>query len=260
VFWLLTLAPARALGWGEEGHQLIMRLAVDALPAELRQRLARHRHRLAMAAIDADLQPHGKERHYLHLDDEPSPAPATATGEPGTLPATVVREYRRLVAAFAGAPTGAGTDADDLVRALGDLAHFVGDTHQPVHTTRDDDGRLAGNCVRGTLGLHWRFEKRFVQANLATLEAAVRARLRSARVTEVDDLAAETRRRAAGAHRWLPALQASDRLLFPCDGRWSGWAAALPHWTAPAVEQLELASQWLADLILTAALESGYTR
>ena len=51
----VVLDPSPAAAWGFVGHQLIMRRAIDLLPAEIKPFFERHREEVVLRVIDPDL-------------------------------------------------------------------------------------------------------------------------------------------------------------------------------------------------------------
>src|SRR6188508_277634 len=51
---LCALVPASAFAWGNVGHRLIMRRAIDLLPPELKEFFTANREEIAVRSIDPD--------------------------------------------------------------------------------------------------------------------------------------------------------------------------------------------------------------
>ena len=73
----------------------------------------------------------------------------------GTLPWIVQRTFEQLTEAFQR------QDLEEILLYSADLSHYVGDLHQPFHTTKNFDGQLTGQ-----LGIHSRFESDLVNLHL----------------------------------------------------------------------------------------------
>ncbi len=197
-------APLLAHAWGDEGHRMINRLAVSALPPDVPAflRTTAARNEIAYLGPEPDRWRSSAEpelnavqapEHFIDLElaDTFAPLPARrldfearvfAAGQRpekiGLQPwqATEVwerlkvafREYRRLAAA------GPGKEADTLaaeqavVFYAGWLGHYVGDGSQPLHTTIQYNGWIGPNPHGFTTShqIHWQFEGPFVAANL----------------------------------------------------------------------------------------------
>ena len=79
---------------------------------------------------------------------------AAAMAAKGTLPWAIRDTMRELTETFRK------RDLARLPHVIGDLAHYVGDLHQPLHTTRNYDGQLTGNR-----GVHKAFEIDMINRN-----------------------------------------------------------------------------------------------
>lgn len=155
-----------AFGWGGKTHEIINRKAVERLPEPARTAWAPLAAGLAAHANDADRRKSTSKdepgRHYIDVDiyDEPPFArvPRTrkalekkqgkdAAARWGTVPWAIEECYAALVHSLAaGDWSSAGAWASDL-------GHYVGDSHQPLHCTKNYDGQNTGND-----GVHIRFE------------------------------------------------------------------------------------------------------
>ena len=198
-FLALFSAPfARA--WGNEGHQMINRLAATTLPEDAPAFLR------TPAAID-EIQYLGPEpdrwrspaereldtaqapEHFIdfELADALGPLPhrrfdfeskVFAAGERpekiGLQPWEATEVWERLKAAFRDYRTLASTGKDTkpveqaCIFYAGWLGHYVGDGSQPLHTTIQYNGWVGPNPHGYTTehNIHWEFEGPFVAANL----------------------------------------------------------------------------------------------
>ncbi len=184
-----TLAAGFVLGtplflqaWGFTGHRLVNGKAVSTLPAPLRPLFENNRDYLAEHAIDPDLwraagAPGEDPNHFLDMDAfgaDPFPEipreeaqhlarHGQEAREKGRVPWRVGELYRELVAAFRH-----GDEARVLERAAV-LAHYVGDSHVPLHAVLNYDGQLSGQQ-----GIHNRWESALVERQVAQLERELR--------------------------------------------------------------------------------------
>jgi len=169
----LLLAVGLALAWGPKGHELIAAYAVYDMPqGPARTYFAAHLKALKQAANDPDRRksytPGEAYRHYWEAEryepwpfpDFPMPLAAArarfgeATLEQGgILPWAIEESYNALVKALKA------DDEKAFLKAAGDLAHYVGDAHQPFHTTTDFDGQ---SWLNG--GIHALFESTIIEA------------------------------------------------------------------------------------------------
>jgi hypothetical protein len=144
---LLVMTPSFAFAWGETGHRAICQIAYDELVAEARVELDR------LLALDSDfdsfadscLFANSPERirwqdHFINI---PRSTQAVTTadcplGETCTLSA-IHSDFLVLLDPQA-------TDPEKLL-ALKLLGHWVGDVHQPMHVSFQDDRGANSNRV-----------------------------------------------------------------------------------------------------------------
>jgi hypothetical protein len=164
----LIAAPPRARAWDERTHQLITRLAIDALPdSALKRVFEAHAADLQEDAVAPDeiLRPrYGKAEaihHYIDLEyfgADPFAAlqpdfaamvseyGAQTLERSGTLPWTIESTAMGVQKAWRQG------DCAAVILRSGYLAHYVGDATQPLHTTKYYDG------YSGDRGMHRRLE------------------------------------------------------------------------------------------------------
>ena len=155
--------PRPALAWGDDGHKVVAPIAQSFLETDVRKRLN------ALLAADTDsLTPHDiadaatwadkfrdanikgsrlKTRQWHFVDIEINapdldqacfnhPAiPAGTTASDGPADDCVVDKIQEFAAELADP----GTDLEERIVALKFLLHFVGDLHQPLHASDDND-------------------------------------------------------------------------------------------------------------------------
>jgi S1/P1 Nuclease len=227
---VLTLATiihptTSAYAWDSRTHELIARLAIEALPqSPLSRTLAEETIQLQQDATAPDFAlkreyGHAESiRHYIDLEDYgPDPfgnlSPdinlmrqryGEATLErSGTLPWTIEQVSTQVEHAWRNG------DCRSAETLSGYLAHYVGDASQPLHSTRYYDG------MAGDKGIHARLESA-ADASVAQLDRLARPEVKLIPVNSVWDVTiAEIRR----AHALIPAITQADR---------SARAAALP--------------------------------
>src|SRR5215470_12869879 len=177
--------PRPALAWGDDGHKVVALIAQSFLESDVRKRLN------ALLAADTDsLTPHDiagaatwadkfrdanikgsrlKTRQWHFVDIEINapdldqacfnhPAiPAGTTASDGPADDCVVDKIQEFAAEIADP----GTDLEEQVVALKFLLHFVGDLHQPLHASDDNDRggnnkRVAASWIKaGNLHHFW---------------------------------------------------------------------------------------------------------
>lgn len=154
---LCGLCPA----WGREGHQVVGTIAQNHLSPEARKMVERLLKAdpsedgvvyasLADIANWADLYERGP-KHYVNVPrSATSLDPARDCGKGGCV-LTAIDDAVRVLEG--GAPrirsaskkASTRTRAQEEVRALAELVHYIGDLHQPLHVSYEDD--RGGNSV-----------------------------------------------------------------------------------------------------------------
>lgn len=160
---LILAAPMAASGWGGRLHMDISRAAARAVPEEM-EGWRKYAKFMASHSIQPDLwkgfDSTEDSRHFIDLE---SYAPLSATNLPldraaaearlagqskphGYVPWVILDLQARLTAAMAA---GQWVEAARIAAAQG---HYVGDLHQPLHTTENYDGQHSG---QGGVHLRW---------------------------------------------------------------------------------------------------------
>ena len=174
-----ALMPASAFAWGFTGHRLIMRRAIELLPAELKPFFTEHRDEIVARSIDPDLWRNvGWEddpNHFLdfgarEFGEFPFVALPREYGAAlekfglatlkrnGLLPWRATEIFGNLRRGYEGFARGSGFAANDVVLFAPVLCHYVQDAHQPLHATINYNGQLTGNE-----GIHSRFESDLIE-------------------------------------------------------------------------------------------------
>jgi len=171
---VLLALPAEGWAWGYSVHRLINRNAIANLPADFQLfgQWATDLEALATAADERKCCVAGENiRHYIDIDDYSEFHAGTFPhGYPdavsrygvsrlesnGIGPWALETSYGQMVAAFAD---GNWTAA---VAAAGDIGHYAGDLHQPLHLTTNFDGQESGQS-----GVHSRYESRMTGRHMA---------------------------------------------------------------------------------------------
>ncbi|WP_342709898.1 S1/P1 nuclease [Bradyrhizobium sp. B124] len=159
-----------ALAWGDEGHEVVALVAQSFLDGDVRKRVNAllaadtdplTAHDIASAATWADKYRdanvnNSRERtrqwHFVDIEitapnfDEACfnhpPVPNSTPASDGTETDCVVDKIQQFAAELANP----ATDIEEQVAALKFLLHFVGDVHQPLHSSDDHD--RGGNAKR----------------------------------------------------------------------------------------------------------------
>ncbi|RPI66429.1 MAG: hypothetical protein EHM47_16690 [Ignavibacteriales bacterium] len=165
------------LGWGEEGHMLIARKAVMLLPEEMAD-FKQWGYFIEEHSPDPDKRKREDKtedpKHYIDLDyykefrigemiynkEKLSELYSDSiVNEIGILPWATVETYKNLVKAFKD------KNRDRILIYSSDLAHYVADGHQPMHTILNYDGQLSNQK-----GLHARYEIHMVNRYLDEID------------------------------------------------------------------------------------------
>ena len=214
-----ALVPGTARAWGDDGHKTVALIAEHFLTPEARDGVAAllasdpddlTGHDIADAATWADRYRDANHRrdnydatkrwHFVDLEiTAPDMTKACAGRTPLAAGTPASRGDRNAcvvdkVSQFATELAAAGTDAGERVYALKFLLHFVGDMHQPLHASDNNDA--GGNRVKVTVAgfdhkardeLHGFWDTQFVDAlggPPAALAKVLVARITPAEVKE----------------------------------------------------------------------------
>jgi hypothetical protein len=172
---VLTVAfPGTAGAWGYAVHRLINRNAISNLPPEFAgfAQYAASLEALAVAADERKCCVSGENiRHYINIDEFAEFHTGTFPHQyaeavsryglsrlesAGVGPWALENSYNLLVAAFTA------RDWTAAVAAAGDIGHYAGDLHQPLHLTSNYDGQETNQR-----GVHARYETRMTGRHMA---------------------------------------------------------------------------------------------
>jgi S1/P1 Nuclease len=278
---LVAAQPQAARAWGNDGHQMINKLAASTLPEDvpgfLRSQAAINEieylgpepdrwRSLAEPELDAAQAP----EHFIDLElaDKLGPLPhkrfdflakVYAAGERpekiGLQPwqtdevwerlKSAMRDYRNLKAA--------GKDTEPVQQAIifyaGWLGHYVGDGSQPLHTTIQYNGWVGPNPNGYTTShqIHWQFESVFVSANIHLPE--VEAKMTPAKAIQGDMFDAYVTY-LRHTHTYVDEVYQLDK-----EGGFDG--AGTPASRTFTAERLAAGASMLRDMIYTAWIDSA---
>jgi len=161
----IVFAFNNAYSWGDKGHSLIARKAMAILPEEMAEFIKWEEY-VGEHASDPDKRKRHDQseepKHYIDIDfysefrdgnmvfDKNKLAARYSDSivtEMGLLPWATLETYKNLVQSFKD------KNRDRILIYLTDLAHYVADGHQPLHTILNYDGQLTDQK-----GLHARYE------------------------------------------------------------------------------------------------------
>src|SRR6266850_4509913 len=194
---LLLAAPLPGHAWGEKGHALISRLAIETAGPRLPEFMNASRAELIYNANEPDRwreeahSPMNLAQQADHFFDSElwGPIPTIDADryqfmekvaakkielvKIGYLPYAMIENYGRLVNAFrnwrnAKTPADRESSGANAVYIAGVLGHYVGDGSQPMHMTIHHNGWAATvpnprNFTRD-YGIHSRYESAYVNA------------------------------------------------------------------------------------------------
>ncbi len=180
-FFIVLLLPVGFIySWGEKGHAVINKNAVEILPAEMNS-FKVWKDYLAQHASDADIRRKTDKteapRHYIDIDyykeflngkmienkeELISKYGDSIVTSKGTLPWSTLETLNKLTEALKE------KNRDRILIYAADLGHYVADGHQPMHTTENYNGQLTGQK-----GVHFRYEVTMVDKHIDTLEQII---------------------------------------------------------------------------------------
>ncbi len=178
---ILLLSTLNIFPWGDKGHKLISKMAVDFFPPEM-QAFKQWKDYLEQHAPDPDYRKKEDKtegpKHFIDIDfykeyntgsmveDEKKLIEEYGEKEvvhTGILPWATLETFQNLTKAFKD-----GNKAEAL-RYAADLGHYVADGHQPMHTVMNYNGQLTDQK-----GVHARYEITMVDEHLNDLEKSYR--------------------------------------------------------------------------------------
>lgn len=158
--------------WGSEGHRFINEHAIDHLPPGM-SFFQDHRSYIRQHSTDPDGDPLPGYYHYIDIDYYPEFFAGTLPHDLDSLialynPSTV---YNNGIVPWV---IEQWTDSLSTLMATGqwnyvwqvaaELGHYVADSHQPLHLTRNYNGQLTGNY-----GIHSRYETTMLNQYLSQI-------------------------------------------------------------------------------------------
>jgi hypothetical protein len=167
----LVAGNTSAKAWGFWAHQRINRMAVFTLPPEMLLFFKRNIDYVTDHAVDPDMRRYSVDgeaaRHYMdvdHYDSYPFDMMPRKWQEAvdkysedtlmayGIVPFHIYKHYYWLVDAFRSENPGR------ILKAAGDIGHYIADANVPLHTTENYNGQMSGQK-----GIHGLWESRLVE-------------------------------------------------------------------------------------------------
>jgi hypothetical protein len=155
--------PRPVLAWGDDGHQIVALVAQSFLTPDVRKRVAAllaadtdtlTAHDIASAATWADRfrdanvndsRLRTRQWHFVDIEIAAPDIDAACFGHPTIPSGTVAADGPAddcvvdKIQEFAAELANPATDPEEQIAALKFLLHFVGDLHQPLHSSDDHD-------------------------------------------------------------------------------------------------------------------------
>ena len=177
---LLVVISTQLFSWGGLGHEVITRLAINGLPDEMGF-IKENNEYLCEHSTDPDKRksedPTEKNKHYIDIDyyeefnigemiiDKAELVKIYGediVDKMGILPWNTIDVLNNLTVAMKE------NNKTDILFYAADLAHYVGDAHQPQHNILNYDGARTGQR-----GIHGRYEIDLINANLEELQVNI---------------------------------------------------------------------------------------
>jgi len=175
---LAAFSSAVFFGCGDKGHKLVASYAMKNLssavkmPKDWQQYVIEHsvdpdyrkgedKTEGAKHFIDIDFYKEFLKGNMIkNIDSLKMIYPDSVITKMGLLPWAVENSYNNLVKAFKE------KNKKNILLFMSDIAHYVGDAHQPQHTNLNYNGQLTGQK-----GIHFRYEITMLDSNLAEINA-----------------------------------------------------------------------------------------
>ncbi len=176
---LVSLGTNLTFAWGDKGHKLINKMAVEFLPPSMKS-FEIWRDYLSEHAPDPDYRKEKDKteppKHFIDIDyykefqsgnmieNEDSLIAEYGKNEVikiGILPWATLNTYKELITAFKN------HNKEEALKLAADLGHYVADGHQPMHTVLNYNGQLTNQK-----GVHFRYEITMVDKHLDELQSS----------------------------------------------------------------------------------------
>ena len=165
LFILLFLTTGLSFPWGDKGHKLIANKAVELLKEKIKN-IEQYQDYITEHSVDPDTRKSQDKtegpKHYIDIDfykeflegrmiqDKDqliSLYSDSVVTKMGLLPWATLETLKNLTKAFKE------KNRDKVLIYTSDMAHYVGDAHQPMHTILNYDGQFTNQK-----GVHARYE------------------------------------------------------------------------------------------------------
>jgi hypothetical protein len=179
---ILFITSCLSFPWGEEGHKLIAGKAIDLLIEKIAG-IDQYKKYITEHSIDPDIRRNNDDsefpKHFIDIDFYPefldgrmiqdkeqliSLYGDSVVTKMGLLPWASLEAFNNLQKAFSE------HNRDKVFIYASDLAHYVADAHQPMHTMLNYDGQLSDQK-----GIHRRYESIMLERYLDELSENTKA-------------------------------------------------------------------------------------
>ncbi len=174
---ILFFIPILIFCWGDKGHKKITAFAFKLLPSEINFSDS-VKEEIINRSVDPDYRkkedPTEPNKHFIDIDYYKEFLegrmiqsydslkllyPDSVITDIGILPWATIDTYQKLVNAFKS------NNKSQIILYGSDLAHYIADGHQPLHTTLNYNGQLTSQK-----GIHFRYEIEMFDKNLDELD------------------------------------------------------------------------------------------
>lgn len=189
VVLLVLLVPGLAAAWGGTGHEVVCEIAFNELDNDIRRtvaRLVRQDNEYKTFAASCNWPDRPRKRDEEHYVNVPRSTRAITVEECPLAESCLFSAIRHDLGVLRDADS---SDAQKL-EALKFLGHWVGDIHQPMHVTYQDDRGANSIELTGELceeSLHGAWDDCIIRESLGDRSRRIAERLRSD-ITDADRL------------------------------------------------------------------------
>jgi len=167
---ILILVAGLSFPWGDDGHKLIAKKAVDRLKEKIKG-IEQYQNFISNHSTDPDTRKSNDKtegpKHFIDIDfyeeflngrmvqDKNQLINLygdSVVTKMGLLPWATLETFKNLAKSFSE------KNRDKILIYASDLAHYVADAHQPMHTMLNYDGQLTGQE-----GIHRRYESFMIE-------------------------------------------------------------------------------------------------
>jgi hypothetical protein len=261
---LILFTSVIFLGWGDKGHKIVASYAMKDLtsvmqvPQDWQEYIINH-------ASDPDYRKSEDKteapKHFIDIDyykEYLNGAMVQSIDslrliysdsliqKQGVLPWAIETTYQNLVKALKE------KNKSKILLYMSDAAHYVGDAHQPQHTTVNYNGQLSGQK-----GVHFRYESDMLDANLDEIKNNYEA----GKPVKINSIREFTFNVIHRTNTFNDMINAADKASLQIAGKGkyddTYYKALWYRLKFMSIDLLNLAGKDLASVLYTAWLEAG---